>query len=414
MKILVLNVGSASLKFQLIDTDGDTIEAGRDRRLARGQIERIGGEAILTLAAGDGEPSRRTAPIRDHAAAVDHLIAWMVDPTSDVGISAASEIEAVGHRVVHGGERFTRSTRVDPTVWRELEELIELAPLHNPHNLRGIAAARAVLGAHVPQVAVFDTAFHQSLPETTYLYAIPYQYYRRYKVRRYGFHGTSHRYVAHRYRQLTGRTREQTRIITLHLGNGASACAIAGGRSVDTSMGFTPLEGLVMGTRSGDLDPAILDFIGVKEGMSSREVEAMLNKQSGLLGLSGLTADMRELLAEEHANGDRRARPAIDIFCYRARKYIGAYLAALDGADAIVFAGGIGENAPAVRERICAGMQWLGIEADPARNAMLHGGAEGRFDRDGSRVELWVVPTDEELLIARDTWRVVAGVEPHF
>ena len=232
-------------------------------------------------------------------------------------------------------------------------------------------------------------------------------------MRRYGFHGTSHRYIAYRYRQITGRTREQTKIITLHLGNGASVCAIAAGRSVDTSMGFTPLEGLVMGTRSGDLDPAILDFIGSKEGLSPHEVEAMLNKQSGLLGVSGLTADMRELLDEERTNVDRRARLAIDIFCYRARKYIGSYIAALNGADAIVFAGGIGENSPDVRERICAGMDWLGIQTDQARNAVLSGGAEGRFDRDGARVELWTIPTDEELLIARDTWRIVSGQAPH-
>lgn len=414
MKILVLNVGSSSLKFQLIDTDHDAIEGNRDRRLARGQIERIGGEAILTLTAGSAEPSRRTARIRNHSEAVEQLIAWLTDPSSGVDIASSAEIDAVGHRVVHGGERFTKSTLVDPAVWRQLEELIDLAPLHNPHNLRGISAARAVLGATVPQVAVFDTAFHQSLPETAYLYAIPYQYYRRYKVRRYGFHGTSHRYVAHRYRQLTGRTREETRIITLHLGNGDSACAINAGASVDTSMGFTPLEGLVMGTRSGDLDPAILDFIGVKEGMTSGEVEMMLNKQSGLLGLSGLTADMRELLDEEDANHDRRARLAIDLFCYRARKYIGSYLAALNGADAIVFAGGIGENSPIIRERICADMDWLGVTVDPARNAALQNGAEGRFDREGGRTELWVIPTDEELLIARDTWRVVAGEEPRF
>lgn len=414
MKILVLNVGSASLKFQLIDTDQGAIDANRDRRLARGQIERIGGEAILTFAAGSAEPSRSTANIRNHAEAVEHIIAWMADSASGVDIKSAAEIEAVGHRVVHGGERFTKSTLIDTTVRRDLEELIDLAPLHNPHNLRGIAAARAVLGAGVPQVAVFDTAFHQTLPETAYLYAIPYQFYRRYKVRRYGFHGTSHRYVAYRYRQITGRTHEETRIITLHLGNGASACAISAGRSVDTSMGFTPLEGLVMGTRSGDLDPAILDFIGAKEGLSIRDMDTMLNKESGLLGLSGLTADMRELLAEEEANDDRRARLAIDLFCYRARKYIGAYIAALNGVDAVVFAGGIGENSAAVRERICAGMDWLGIQADAVRNAALQNGAEGRFDRDGSRVELWVVPTDEELLIARDTWRVVSGEEPHF
>jgi acetate kinase len=316
----------------------------------------------------------------------------------------------VGHRVVHGGERFSHSMRIDDDVWRELEELIELAPLHNPHNLRGITAARAVLGPGVPQVAVFDTAFHHTLPETAFVYGIPYQLYRRYRVRRYGFHGTSHRYIAYRYRQLTQKSREETKIITLHLGNGASACAIVGGRSIDTSMGFTPLEGLVMGTRSGDLDPAILDFISAKEGLSLREVDSLLNKQSGLLGVSGLTADMRELLAEEAEHGDRRARLAIDLFCYRVKKYIGSYLAAMNGADAIVFAGGIGENSPDVRARICQDLDWLGIDVDETRNR-ANVGTEGRIDRDGSRVNLWVIPTDEELLIARDTWRVVSGAE---
>jgi acetate kinase len=311
--------------------------------------------------------------------------------------------------VVHGGERFHHSTLVTDDVRRGLEDLIELAPLHNPHNLRGITAARAVLGPGVPQVAVFDTAFHHSLGETAYLYAIPYQLYRRYRVRRYGFHGTSHRYVAFRYRQLTGRTREATKVITLHLGNGASACAIVAGNSVDTSMGFTPLEGLVMGTRSGDLDPAILDFVSAKEGLSLREIDSLLNKQSGLLGVSGLTADMRELLAEEAENDDRRARLAIDLFSYRVKKYIGAYLAAMNGADAIVFAGGIGENSADVRARICANLDWLGISVDQTANAATVGGAEGRIDAPGGRVELWVIPTDEELLIARDTWRVVTG-----
>ena len=346
MNILVLNAGSSTLRFQLIDTDQAAIAADGDRRLARGQ-----------------------------------------------------------------GERFRRSTLVDDVVWRDLEELIDLAPLHNPHNLRGITAARAALGPGVPQVAVFDTAFHQSIPETAHLYGIPYQYYRRYKVRRYGFHGTSYRYIAYRYRQLSGRSREETNVIALHLGNGASACAIAGGESRDTSMGFTPLEGLMMGTRSGDLDPAILDFVGAKEGLSSREIELMLNKQSGLLGVSGLTSDMRELLAEESANGDRRARLAIDLFCHRVKKYIGAYLATMNGADAVLFSGGIGENAPAIRARICADLGWLGIEVDAARNAALMAGREGRFDAEGSRVELWVVPTDEELLLARDTWRVVTGAD---
>src|SRR4029079_8205119 len=233
-------------------------------------------------------------------------------------------------------------------------------------------------GPGVPQVAVFDTAFHHSLPDVAYLYAIPYQYYRRHRVRRYGFHGTSHRYVAYRYRQLTGKSREETKIITLHLGNGASACAIVGGKSADTSMGFTPLEGLVMGTRSGDLDPAILDYVAAKEGMAIRDVESMLNKQSGMLGVSGLTADMRELLDEETESGDRRARLAIDIFCYRVKKYIGAYLAAMNGADAIVFAGGIGENSPRVRERICRDLDWLGISVDGTRNDALVG-KEGAF-----------------------------------
>jgi acetate kinase len=408
--ILVLNVGSSTLKFQLIDIDETSIAQATDRRLAGGQIERIGGEAIVTLSAA-GRPDTKTAvQLRDHAAAVEYLIGWLTSDGSGAPISRVGDIEAVGHRVVHGGERFTRSVRVDDEVWRAIEDLIDLAPLHNPHNLRGIAAARAVLGPGVPQVAVFDTAFHHTLPEIAYVYAIPYQFYRRYHVRRYGFHGTSHRYIAYRYRQLTGTKREATKIITLHLGNGASACAIVGGDSFDTSMGFTPLEGLVMGTRSGDLDPAIVDFVSAKEGMTPRDVDAMLNKQSGLLGVSGLTADMRELLAEESENADRRARLAIDLFAYRVKKYLGAYLAAMNGADAIVFAGGIGEHSPDVRARICTDLDWLGIRLDGAKNERLVGG-EGRIDADGSRVALWVIPTDEELLIARDTWRVVTGAD---
>jgi acetate kinase len=408
LRILVLNFGSASVKFHLIDTDEKAILNASDRRLASGMIERIGGEAIVTLNTAGARTQRSVQPIRDDTAAVEYIILWLVSDSSGVPIATVGDIEAVGHRVVHGGERFTHSTLVDDDVVHALEELIELAPLHNPHNLRGIAAARAVLGPGVPQVAVFDTAFHHSLPETAYLYAIPYQLYRRHRVRRYGFHGTSHRYVAYRYRQLTGRTRDATKIITLHLGNGASACAIAGGQSVDTSMGFTPLEGLVMGTRSGDLDPAILDFVSAKEGLSLHDLDSLLNKQSGLLGVSGLTADMRELLAEEAEHGDRRARLAIDLFCYRVKKYLGAYLAAMNGADAVIFAGGIGENAPEVRRRICTGLEWLGIEIDDSLNSELLG-TEGRMDAKGSRVELWVIPTDEELLIARDTWRVVTG-----
>ncbi|HMA20499.1 MAG TPA: acetate kinase [Gemmatimonadaceae bacterium] len=413
MHILVLNVGSSTVKFQLVDTDGTMIAETRDRRLARGQIERIGGEAIVTLNAAGHDAVKTTAAIRDHLAAVEYIVSWLVSDESGVPITTVGQIEAVGHRLVHGGERFTHSTRVTDDVRRELEDLIDLAPLHNPHNLRGISAARAVLGPDIPQVAVFDTAFHHSLPERAFIYAIPYQLYRRYRVRRYGFHGTSHRYIAYRYRQLTGKTREETKIITLHLGNGASACAIDGGSSVDTSMGFTPLEGLAMGTRSGDLDPAILEFIGAKEGLGMHEIDSLLNKQSGLLGVSGLTADMRELLAEVAENGDRRAQLAIDIFCYRVRKYLGAYLAAMNGADAIVFTGGIGENATGIRAQICEGLDWLGISVDEARNGSLSGG-EGRIDREGSRVQLWVIPTDEELLIARDTWRVVTGADVRY
>jgi len=396
------------VKFHLIDTGEKAILDASDRRLASGMIERIGGEAIVTVNSADARPQRSVQAIRDDTAAVEYIISWLTSDSSGVPIASVGDIEAVGHRVVHGGERFTHSTLVNDDVIHALEELIELAPLHNPHNLRGIAAARAVLGPGVPQVAVFDTAFHHSLPETAYLYAIPYQLYRRHRVRRYGFHGTSHRYVAYRYRQLTGRTRDATKIITLHLGNGASACAIVGGQSVDTSMGFTPLEGLVMGTRSGDLDPAILDFVSAKEGLSLHDLDSLLNKQSGLLGVSGLTADMRELLAEEAEHGDRRARLAIDLFCYRVKKYLGSYLAAMNGADAVIFAGGIGENAPEVRRRICTGLEWLGIEIDDSLNSALLG-TEGRMDAKGSRVELWVIPTDEELLIARDTWRVVTG-----
>ena len=414
MNILVLNVGSSSLKFQLVDTDEARIDDNADRRLARGQIERIGGAAVWTYRAGDGAPAKGSAPMRDHRAAIDHLLGWMADDASGVPMSSLAEIGAVGHRVVHGGERFVHSVAVDDEVLRGIEENIELAPLHNPANLKGIQAVKGVLGPGIPQVAVFDTAFHHTLPDRAYLYAIPYSLYRRHRVRRYGFHGTSHRYVAFRYRQLTGKTREETRIVTLHLGNGASACAIAGGDSVDTSMGFTPLEGLVMGTRSGDLDPAVLDFIAEKEGLGLHEVELLLNKQSGLLGISGLTNDMRELLAEAREHDDRRARLAIEIFCYRARKYVGAYLAALGGADALCFAGGIGENSPEVRAQICEGLEFLGVRMDGSANDSTVGGREGKISPDGAAPQVWVIPTDEELLIARDTWRVVHGIETRY
>jgi acetate kinase len=316
--------------------------------------------------------------------------------------------------VVHGGEHFTHSVVINDDVLRAIEDCIELAPLHNPMNVKGIHAARTVLGTGLPQVAVFDTAFHQTLPEHAFLYAIPYQLYRRYRIRRYGFHGTSHRYVAYRYRQMRNISRDETNIITLHLGNGCSIAAIRYGDSIDTSMGFTPLEGLVMGTRSGDIDPAIIDFISVKEGLSAQEVETLLNKQSGLLGISGLTHDMRELLAEEQENNDRRSHLAVEIFCYRARKYIGAFLAAAGGAEAIVFTGGIGENSAEIRSRICKGLEWMGLELDAQRNETSGAGVEGRISTDSSRLAAFVIATDEELLIARDTVRAVEGVRARY
>jgi acetate kinase len=411
MNVLVLNAGSSSLKWQLIRTDEQRIASNTDERLGRGTIDRIGTEALIRFQAGAAE-EKTAQPIRDHRAAVDCVLRWIGSEAS--GLPGIRAIDAVGHRVVHGGETFTKSVIIDEQVLRELHDTIELAPLHNPHNLKGIQAVREVLGRDVPQAAVFDTAFHHTLPEHAYLYAIPYSLYRRYGFRRYGFHGTSHRYVAYRYRQLTGTTREATRLVTLHLGNGCSACAIANGDSVDVSMGMTPLEGLVMGTRSGDVDPALIDVIAGKEGLSLAEVETLLNKQSGLLGISGLTHDMRELLEEAQENNDRRARLAIEIFCYRIRKYIGSYLAALGGADAIVFTGGIGENAPEIRTRIARGLEWLGLQLDAQSNERAKGGAEARISTADARLAAWVIPTDEELLIARDTARLVLKLEARY
>ncbi len=409
MNVLVLNCGSSSLKFQLIATDLAAIAANADRRLARGLIERIGSEALVTLRA-EGRPVHRDAtPLRDHREALDHVLRLLLGGDGVPLLPALGDIHAVGHRVVHGGEQLTRSAIIDDAVERRIAECIDLAPLHNPANLKGVAAARALLGTAVPQVAVFDTSFHTTMPPESFLYALPYQLYVRHRVRRYGFHGTSHRYVAYRYRALAGRDKDATNIITLHLGNGCSACAIRNGRSLETSMGLTPLEGLVMGTRSGDVDASILEFLHHKEGLSLTGLDDLLNKQSGLLGISGLTNDMRELLEEARTNQDRRARLAIDIFCLRVKKYLGAYLARMNGADAVIFTGGIGENSPEVRAGVCAELDFLGIALDPARNAAMVDGAEGTIHREDARVALYVIPTNEELLIARDTVRCVTG-----
>jgi acetate kinase len=412
MNVLVLNAGSSSLKFQIIATDLKCIQQDKDQRICKGEVERAGGEAIITFQAKDNPKQKLTGTLRDISATLDYLARYIASDQSGVTeIRSTADIQAIGHRVVHGGERFKESALIDENVLQGIEDCIDLAPLHNPNNLKGIRAAHDLFGKDTPQVAVFDTSFHSSIPEQAYLYAIPYHLYRRYRVRRYGFHGTSHRYVAFRYRALRRLTREQTNIITLHLGNGCSAAAIKGGDSVDTSMGMTPLEGLVMGTRSGDLDPAIVGLVACKEGMSPSEVETLLNTQSGLLGISGLTNDMRELLAELKDHDDRRVQLAVDIFCYRARKYIGSYLAAMGGADAIVFTGGIGENSPEIRARICESLEWAGLKIDVGKNQQTVG-REGLISTDDSKLLAYAIPTDEELLIARDTVRIILG-KPH-
>jgi len=406
MNVLVLNSGSSSLKFQIINTDLDKIASNSDTRLASGVIERIGHEAILTWSVEGGRQMKETAPIRDHQSAVDRVVKWIAGAGIQ-GVRSLTDIHVVGHRVVHGGETLTASTLIDDAVLKSIEDCIELAPLHNPANLKGVNAVRQILGTSMPQVAVFDTAFHHTLPDHVYLYAVPYQFYRRYKIRRYGFHGTSHRYIAYRYRTLMSMPKEKVNIITIHLGNGCSVCAIKSGVSVDTSMGLTPLEGLIMGTRSGDLDPAILHFLSLKEGFTLSELDTVLNKQSGLLGISGLTHDMRELVEEAREHDDRRAKLAIEMFSYRVRKYIGSYLATMNGADAIIFAGGIGENSSFIRDKICAGLEFLGISADPHKNQAITSGVEGPFHRENSKTSLWVIPTNEEMLIARDSVRCV-------
>jgi acetate kinase len=409
MNVLVLNSGSSSLKFQLIATDPDRIARDTDERLVRGEVEGIGGETTCAIRKKDGPPESLKAPMKDLEAALEFVIGGIASERSGLQeVRGPADIHAVGHRVVHGGERFSESVVVSDEVLKGIEQCIELAPLHNPENLKGILAVRQLLGEEVPQVAVFDTAFHHSLPECAYVYAIPYEFYQRHRIRRYGFHGTSHRYVTHRYQVLGKVTPEKTHVITLHLGNGCSVAAIRSGHSVDTSMGMTPLEGLVMGTRSGDIDPAIISVIGEKEGLSAREVDSLLNARSGLLGVSGTTNDMRGLQAEAQDKDNRRARLAIDIFCYRARKYIGAYLAGMGGADAVVFTGGIGENSPEIRAQICAGMEWAGIDLDAERNQKTVG-KEGLISSDSSKLAVYAIPTDEELLIARDTVRCILG-----
>jgi acetate kinase len=406
VKILVLNSGSSSLKYQLVETSQQAIEQNRDRALARGAIERIGTAGALHAVEAVGQDRRsEVREILEHRSGVGEIVRQLTDPVSGV-LKDVHEIEAVGHRMVHGGEQFARSVLITPEVVRQIEACIELAPLHNPQNLRGYHAAHAIL-PDVPHAAVFDTAYHQTMPRHAYLYGLPLRLYSKHGIRRYGFHGSSHRFVGWRAQGILGKRREELRLITCHLGNGDSVCAIDHGRSVDTSMGFTPLEGLIMGTRCGDLDPSAVFYMMHKEEMSEHQVTAMMNQHSGLLGVSGISNDMKELLAAE-AEGNERAALAVEMFCYRVRKYVAAYAGVMGGVDALIFTGGIGENAAPVRERSVRGLEFMGIRVDPERNAAAVG-KEGEISPAGAAVRVLVIPTNEELIIARDTLRLIEG-----
>ncbi len=400
MRVLVINCGSSSIKYQLIDTDDKHC-------LAKGDVSRIGmSGAVLTHKAEGKEEVKITGDILDHIMATEYVISALMSPNHGV-IKDQSGIDAVGHRVVHGGEQFTDSVLINDEVLSELRHLIDLAPLHNPANIRGINACMRSLEG-IPQVAVFDTAFHHRMPDYAYIYGLPYVFYKKYQIRRYGFHGMSHHYVSVRAAELMKRQRDQLKIITAHLGNGASMCAIDLGRSVDTTMGLTPLEGLMMGTRSGDIDPAIILRIMSTEELSLHEANTLLNKHSGLNGVSGVSADMREII-ESMQKGRERARLAFDIYCYRIKKYLGAYMAAMNGVDCLVFTGGIGENAALVREAVLRDLDWFGIKVDKGRN-LDSVGKEGEISTTDSMVKTFVIPTNEELVIAMDAHDIVSKV----
>jgi len=399
--VLVINCGSSSLKYELFDATEET-------SLASGLADRVGigggGDAKLTYRPSSGDAIERSVPIPDHRVAVALVIEALTDPEHGV-IESLSDIGAIGHRVVHGGEQFTESVWITPEVIQAVEKFSELAPLHNPANLIGIRACQELFPG-VPNVAVFDTAFHQTMPQHSYLYGIPYEVYEDLGVRRYGFHGTSHRYVAELGGKMLlerGVAAEEQKIVTCHLGNGCSMAAVKGGRSVDTTLGFTPLEGLLMGTRCGDLDPALVPFLMDRLGLDLREIDVFLNKKSGLLGVSGVGSDMRDVRAAAE-KGNKRAQAALDLFCYRVRKYIGAYAAAMGGIHAVVFTAGIGENDPVVRARCVEGLEFLGLAIDEGRNAdPAICGAVADISAPGASAWVFVIPTDEELLIARDT-----------
>lgn len=395
MKILVINCGSSSLKYQFIDIETETV-------LAKGLVERIGIDGRLKHTPAGKDAVVKEESIPDHNKAVSMVIEALTDPEHGV-ISDMKEIDAVGHRIVHGGEKFASSVVINDEVIAAIEECCDLAPLHNPANLIGIHACQELMPG-TPMVAVFDTSFHQTMPEKAYTYGIPYEYYEKYKVRRYGFHGTSHRYVSGRVAAILGKPIENLKIVVCHLGNGASVCAVKNGESVDTSMGLTPLEGLIMGTRSGDLDPAILQFIMNKEGLDIDGMMNVLNKKSGVLGVSGISSDFREI-EDAYGKGDPAAKRANDAFVYRVVKYIGAYAAAMNGIDAIAFTAGLGENNAKIRKEICEYLGYLGLKVDDEKNNVR--GKEVVFTTEDSKVAALLVPTDEEMMIARDTAALV-------
>jgi len=400
MLVLVINCGSSSVKYNLIETEDS-------RDVCKGLVERIGAVTSIVKHEPEGKKHTKTTQvIANHEEALQEIMNYLLDEKNGI-ISSPSDIKAVGHRVVHGGEMFKDSVLIDDDVTHAIEEAFDLAPLHNPNNLKGIQAAKKNL-PNIPHVAVFDTAFHHSLPAKAYLYGIPNRLYRRYKIRKYGFHGTSHYYVSRQYYKLIDKPVEETKIITCHLGNGASITAIDGGKSIDTSMGFTPLSGLVMGTRSGDLDPSILFYIMEKEELTMNSLHALLNRHSGLLGLSGYASDMRDLLEEAH-NGDRRCQQAVDVFTNKVKQYIGSYIATLNGCDAIVFTAGIGENSAEIRELSLNGMDYLGIKIDPEKNKNAKRGEIQKISTDDSKTDVYVIPTNEELVIALDAAKIATA-----
>ncbi|MED4322852.1 MULTISPECIES: acetate kinase [Heyndrickxia] len=392
-KIMAINAGSSSLKFQLFEMPNESV-------ITKGLIERIGLNDALFSITVNGDRVKEITDIPNHEIAVQFLLKKLTETGI---IRSLDEIEGVGHRVVHGGEIFNDSAVVNDQVLAQIEDLAELAPLHNRANATGIRAFRAVL-PDVVQVAVFDTAFHQTMPESAFLYSLPYEYYEKYRIRKYGFHGTSHKYVAMRAAELLGRPIEQLRLISCHLGNGASIAAIQGGRSIDTSMGFTPLAGVTMGTRSGNIDPALIPFIMEKTGKTAEEVLEVLNKESGLLGISGVSSDLRDIQVAAELERNKRAELALDIFASRIHKYIGSYAAKMAGVDAIIFTAGIGENSDAIRARILTGLEFMGIYWDPTLNQIR--GTEAFINYPHSPVKVLVIPTNEELMIARDVVRL--------